>query len=211
MGIILLDIGNVVVSVDFRPFCTAVSRFGPESSGTILGRYCDGELKDRLDTGMVAPGEFLLRLARDPLVNEMALTELRAAWQNIFTLQQGCLQGVKSLQERHSVWIMSDTDPLHFAFLINSFPVLRSADRYFLSYEHGFLKRSVDAFEHVLSESGQDAGEFLLIDDRAVNCAACEAAGMHSILFSSWEETLSSPVLAGLQESRPQIPGRVSG
>jgi FMN phosphatase YigB (HAD superfamily) len=207
MGIILLDIGNVVVSVDFGPFCTAVSRYGQESAGTILGRYCEGELKDRLDTGMIAPGEFLRQLAGDPLVTDMALPELRAAWQNIFSLQPGCIQGVKSLQERHSVWIMSDTDPLHFAFLINFFPVLRSADRYFLSYEHGFLKRSVSAFDHVLGSTGVEPGEFILIDDRAVNCAACEAAGIKSILFSSWEETLVSPVLDGLQGSWPQTQG----
>ena len=197
MAIILLDIGNVVVSVDFIPFCKAVSRNGDSGAMTIMGRYCEGDLKDRFDCGMISRDDFLGMIASDPLTVDLPLQELRLAWQNIFTLQPGCIEAIKQLQARHAVWIMSDTDPLHFAFLINTFPVLRSMERYFLSYEHGFLKRSTDAFRHVLDCSGIDAREFILIDDRPVNCAAGRSVGIDSILFRNWPETLASPAFAG--------------
>jgi FMN phosphatase YigB (HAD superfamily) len=197
MGIILLDIGNVVVSVDFMPFCKAVSRNGDSGALSIMGRYCEGDLKDRFDSGMVSQHEFLGMIASDPLTVDIPLQELRFAWQDIFTLQPGCIEAIKLLQASHAVWIMSDTDPLHFAFLINTFPVLRSMERYFLSYEHGFLKRSTDAFRHVLDCSGIDAREFILIDDRPINCAAGRSAGIESILFRNWPETLALPSFAG--------------
>jgi HAD superfamily hydrolase (TIGR01509 family) len=206
MGIILLDIGNVVVSVDFMPFCKAVARNGDSGAMTIMGRYCEGNLKDRFDSGMIAPHEFLGMIASDPLTVDMPLHELRLTWQNIFTLQPGCIEAVKQLQARHTVWIMSDTDPLHFAGLINTFPVLRSMERYFLSYEHGYLKRSADAFRHVIDCSGIDARELILIDDKPVNCAAGRSVGIDSVLFRNWPETLASPAFAGAPASGHSFP-----
>jgi FMN phosphatase YigB (HAD superfamily) len=197
MGIILLDIGNVVVSVDFMPFCKAVSRNGEVGAMAVKGRYCEGELKDRFDSGKIAPQEFLGMVASDPLTLDIPLHELRSAWQEIFTLQKGCIEAIRQLQEHHTLWIMSDTDPLHFAFLLNMFPVLRSMERYFLSYVHGYLKRSPDAFRHVLDSSGIEACEFILIDDREVNCASGRSVGINTILFRNWPETLASPELFG--------------
>lgn len=196
MGIILLDIGNVLVTVDFSPFCRAVARDGQVGAGSIMSRFCEGELKDRHDTGQIASMEYLGMIIADPLTRDMPLHRMRLAWQDIFTPMPGSEEAVRQLRRHHQIWIMSDTDPLHFAFLLDRFPVLRNHDRYFLSYEHGYLKRSPDAFRYVLEESGRDPGEFLLIDDRVLNTISCREAGIRSILFESWQKTLASPLLA---------------
>lgn len=192
MSIILLDIGNVIVSVDFMPFCRAVSPDGASGVQDIYSKYCVSDLKNELDRGMVAPFEYLGMIAADPLTVSMPLHEIRDRWQNIFTLKDGCPPAVRQLKTSHTVWIMSDTDPLHFAYLLNNYPVLREMERYYLSYAHGNLKSSVEAFRHVLESSGCQAGEFILIDDRKENCASCEEAGMSSLLFRSWPETLAA-------------------
>jgi FMN phosphatase YigB (HAD superfamily) len=196
MSIILLDIGNVIVSVDFEPFCRAASRDGTTGPGRIRNRYCDSALKDRLDRGMVAPGEFLGMLAEDPETVDMPLPFFRNAWQRIFTPVPGSEEGIASLREHHEIWIMSDTDPLHFAYLIDAYPVMRGHDRYFLSYEHGLLKRDAEAFLHVLGNSVHDPGQFILVDDRSVNIESCRRVGMEGILFSNWSEVLDSPGLS---------------
>jgi glucose-1-phosphatase len=196
MGVILLDIGNVVVNVDFMPFCRTVSRNGDAGTASIMERYCQGDLKDRHDTGWIGPNEYLAMIAADPLTLDLPLDRLRLAWQDIFTPMPDCADALETLRRRHELWIMSDTDPLHFAFLIDRFPVLRSMDRYLLSYEHGWLKRSPEAFRQVLDSTGLDPSMFLLIDDREVNTRSCAEAGIGSVLFQNWAETLASPVLA---------------
>ena len=196
MGIILLDIGNVLVNVDFMPFCRAVSREGDAGAAAIMERYCLSELKERHDTGRIGPREYLAMIAADPLTRDLPPDRLRLAWQEIFTPTPGSAEAVETLKRRHELWIMSDTDPLHFAFLIDRFAALRNMDRYFLSYEHGWLKRSPEAFRYVLDSSGLDAAEFLLIDDREVNTRSCAEAGIASILFRNWPEALASPTLA---------------
>jgi FMN phosphatase YigB (HAD superfamily) len=196
MGVILLDIGNVLVNVDFMPFCRAASRDGDAGAAAIMERYCQSDLKERHDTGWIGPHEYLAMIDADPLTRDMPLDRLRLAWQDIFTPIPGSAEAVETLRRRHELWIMSDTDPLHFAFLIDRFPVLRNMDRYFLSYEHGWLKRSPEAFRHVLDSSGLDASEFLLIDDREVNIRSCAKLGIASILFRNWADALASPELA---------------
>ncbi|NTU53823.1 MAG: haloacid dehalogenase [Chlorobiaceae bacterium] len=201
MGVILLDIGNVLVKVDFMPFCRAVSRDDAAASEAIMARFCDGELKERLDTGQIAPQAFLDMIAADPHVVEMPRHRIRFAWQDIFQPMPGSIEAVKQLKEHHELWIISDTEPLHFAFLIDRFPVLKSMDRCFLSYEHGYLKSSPEAFRHVLSSSDRQAREFLLIDDRKVNTLSCAETGIRAILFENWQKTLASPLLASLESS----------
>ncbi|UWX57368.1 hypothetical protein NY406_09165 [Chlorobaculum sp. MV4-Y] len=65
--------------------------------------------------------------------------------------------------------------------------------RCFFPYEHGYLKRSPEAFLHVHGSSG-----FLLLDDREINIRPCAGAGIESIFSHSWPETLASPELAAL-------------
>lgn len=187
--IILLDIGNVLVNVNFAVFCSAVSRH-PESEPMIFKKFCASRFKDDFDRGLVSIAGFLETVAADPIVRSMAMQELKKAWQSIFSLREGCVEGVRRLKERHRIWIMSDTDPLHFAALLNEFPILHNMERYYLSYEHGFLKSSPEAFLHVMRSSSSEAGELLLVDDKPDNCLACKGLGIESIRFTGWDDTL---------------------
>ncbi len=187
MGIILLDIGNVIVEVDFNRFCSSVSRHGAAGAERLFNRYCVSEVKLRFDKGLVAPAEYLSMMAGDPDIRRMPVNELKTAWQDIFTLKEGIEDALLRFRDRHAIWITSDTDPLHFTFLLNNFPVLKQADRYLLSYEHGYLKREPGAFHQILgSVCSRQPDEFLLIDDREDNCRCADACGIPAHLFTGW-------------------------
>ncbi len=187
--VILLDIGNVIINVNFGAFCSAVA-ISPEAEKTVHQKFCTGSLLEDFNKGAVAVVDFLETVLADPVVRTMTAHELKSAWQRIFSLKEGALEGIGRLKERFTVWIMSDTDPLHFTFILNTFPVMRTLDRYFLSYEHGSLKNSPDAFRHILDTTDSEACELLLIDDKPENCSTSKNAGIESIQFTSWNDTL---------------------
>ena len=185
----MLDIGNVIVDVNFSVFCDQVAeRSGDEAD--IYDKFCIGSFKEDFDSGRVSISGFLKTLRGDPLVRNISVKEIRNAWQDIFSLTPGCSEGINLLKKRYRVWIMSDTDPLHFTFLLNTFPVLHAMERYYVSYEHGFLKNSPEAFRHVLQTSAIGAAELLLIDDKAENCEACRSEGIGSIRFTGWNDII---------------------
>ncbi|NMW20268.1 MAG: HAD-IA family hydrolase [Chlorobiaceae bacterium] len=190
MSIILLDIGNVVASVDFLRFCTAVVSEGNSDPHALSKKYCEGELKVRFDQGIIAPLDYLCMIGRDSMTGSMSHGEIRERWQNVFTPLTGAEEAVEALSREHRIWIMSDTDPLHFAHLKHHYPLLSNRERYYLSYEHGFLKSSPEAFQHVLEDSGLGAHEFVLIDDKHENCRSAATVGIKSILFDSWSDTI---------------------
>ena len=192
MSIILLDIGNVIASVDFLRFCRKVLSEGSSELQALSRKYCEGELKIKFDQGIIEPLDYLCMIGRDSLTENMSHGEIRERWQDVFSPIEGAEEGVGILSSKHQLWIMSDTDPLHFAFLLSRYPFLRERERYYLSYEHGFLKSSPEAFEYVLHDSGVAAHEFVLIDDKTENCRVAESVGMKSIRFETWPETITA-------------------
>ena len=192
MSISLLDIGNVIASVDFLRFCRGVVLDASSDLQAVSRKYCEGDLKLKFDQGIIAPLDYLCMIGRDSLTASMSHGEIRELWQNVFSLLEGAEEGVETLSREHQLWIMSDTDPLHFAFLLSHYSFLRERERYYLSYEHGFLKSSPEAFEHVLNDSGLPAHEFVLIDDKPENCSSAAAVGIKSIRFETWPETITA-------------------
>ena len=151
----------------------------------------------KLEQGIIPPLDYLCMIGRDSLTGNMSHGEIRERWQDVFSPMDGAEEGVEILSREHRLWIISDTDPLHFAFLQTKYPLLRERERYYLSYEHGFMKSSPEAFQHVLNDSGIAAHEFILIDDKPENCSAAESVGIKSIRFTTWPETITA--LAALQ------------
>ncbi len=131
-------------------------------------------------------------MAEDPLLRYMQRECMITAWQEIFSPLEGALEGVRALCEEHRLWIMSDTDPMHFDFLSLTVPHLANRERYYLSYMYGSLKSSDEAFRHVLTDSGVQPEQLLLIDDREDNCDSAARQGIRSVRFSSWPETLAA-------------------
>ena len=192
MSIILLDIGNVIAAVDFFRFCKGVLSDSFSDPQAVYMKYCQGELKTKFDQGIIAPLDYLCMIGRDSLTGNMSHGEIRERWQDVFSPMEGAEEGVETLSRERRLWIMSDTDPLHFAFLLTRYPLLRERERYYLSYEHGFMKSSPEAFQHVLDDTGIAAQEFILIDDKPENCRAAESVGIKSIRFASWPETITA-------------------
>ena len=197
MSIILVDIGNVIVSVDFLRVCWGVLAESSSDLQAVYRKYCEGELKTKYEQGIIAPLDYLCMISRDSLTGNMSHGEIRERWQDVFSPMDGAEEGVEILSREHRLWIISDTDPLHFAFLQTKYPLLRERERYYLSYEHGYMKSSPEAFQHVLNDSGIAAHEFILIDDKPENCSAAESVGIKSIRFTTWPETITA--LAALQ------------
>ena len=182
----------MIASVDFFRFCTAVVPDENADPHAVSRKYCEGELKLRFDQGIIAPLDYLCMIGRDSLTGSMSHGEIRERWQDVFTPLEGAEEAVEALCREHRLWIMSDTDPLHFAYLKHHYPLLRNRERYYLSYEHGFLKSSPEAFQHVLLDSGLPAHEFVLIDDKHENCQSAATVGIKSIQFDSWPETITA-------------------
>ena len=93
MSIILLDIGNVIASVDFLRFCRGVVLDASSDLQAVSRKYCEGDLKLKFDQGIIAPLDYLCMIGRDSLTASMSHGEIRELWQNVFSLLEGAEEG----------------------------------------------------------------------------------------------------------------------
>ena len=119
-------------------------------------------------------------------------SEVKKNWMNIFSPVRGIREAIEKLKNFYSIWIVSDTDPIHFNFLLNEFPIIRESDRFYLSYSMGALKNDPQFFYRLLENSGLSSAEFTLIDDKEENCRSATQNGIASILFTDWKSALNN-------------------
>ena len=183
----VLDLGNVLLRVDWQGFVRGACRALPEADPALLLRWCTSPEKLELDRGWLAPLAFLERLGRRVGVADprLAALELLEPWTDIFTVLPGGPEAVARLAAQGELWLLSDTDPAHMARALNDHPFLRGFDRYLLSYARGCVKTDVGAFEPLLAElrAGRSVRFF---DDRPDIIAAARAAGVDAVLFEGW-------------------------
>lgn len=187
MAVLLVDIGNVLLDVDFYRFCSKTADLTGLSEDAVFNHFCTGPLKEEMDKGWRSPQSFL-EAAAEACNVRLNYSELKEYWADIFTLKTECMSVLQQLRNRYELWIMSDTDPLHFTYFMNHYPLLRSFDYYVLSYVSGNLKSEAEAF----AVFDQDPGAYTLIDDKKINCATARQCGLNSIHFQSWEQVAAA-------------------
>ncbi|MGR8979128.1 MAG: haloacid dehalogenase [Gammaproteobacteria bacterium] len=190
MKVILLDVGNVVLNVDFSVFCNSLSGGDAEKGSRLYNKYCKGQLKEAFDSGNLSSSEFFRMAALEANDSAIDVDEVKRYWVKIFSEIEGSNNAIEQLKENFSIWIVSDTDPIHSNFFLNEYPILKQVERCYFSYSIGKLKSDPGFFDYVLQSSGREPSDFFLIDDKAVNCQSATSKGIDFDLFTDWKTTL---------------------
>jgi glucose-1-phosphatase len=182
---ILLDLGKVLV--DFE-----ISRFGDrmrESTGVeperLRSAVMGNGLSLRYETGLIPSGEFHAEVCRNIGV-EIPFSAFAEAWNSIFKpvpiLQEDILA---SLASKADLWILSNTNPLHFDFILERYGFLRQFKGYIVSYRAGAAKPDPAIFQFALRKARSTPAEALFVDDAAANVQAAVQLGLDAFQFLS--------------------------
>ncbi len=182
----VFDLGGVLVDVDFERFVQAVLARDSGAEPARLRAFCAGPRKLALDRGRVTPLAFLDALVRELAPAAGPADSLLDAWTDIFLPVPRTAEVLGSLAARSELWLLSDTDPAHFARILDDFPCVRGFHRFLLSYVRGMVKGEPGAFEPLVEQA--HAGRRLrFYDDRPGNVDAARAAGLDAQLFVGWD------------------------
>jgi glucose-1-phosphatase len=184
----VFDLGNVLVRVDVAPFVDAVLAAIPGADPDFVRTWVTtGPAKLALDRGLAAPRRFLRELTGRLGASEVA-PALYEPWTAQFTALPEAAGALAALAEAGTeLWLLSDTDPAHFARCLNDHAFLHRFDRFLLSYDRGLVKTDPGAFVELLAE--QAAGRPVRFhDDRPDIIEAARGAGLSgALLFEGWE------------------------
>jgi glucose-1-phosphatase len=191
--VILYDLGNVILPFNHYQIAEKLSRSAqekefqdPQRLFSYLFNLQKGVM-NRFDVGRVSPQEFFQSI-KESLGLSLSFAEFIPIWNDIFVEDQKVSQMIHSQKGRWKLGLLSNTDPLHFNYILSKFPIVRTFDKWILSYEVGFKKPAVEIFQAAIAWASVEPQKILFIDDVKTHVDVALSLRMHGIHFLSAEQ-----------------------
>jgi len=191
--VILYDLGNVILPFSHYQIAEKLSPFSHKKEfrdpGRIFSYLFDFEhgLTNRFDLGEISPQEFF-QILKEDLGLSVSFGQFLPIWEDIFSENVEVSQIILSQKGRWKLGLLSNTDPLHFDYILSKFPIMRAFDKWILSYEAGVKKPSVEIFQKAIGWASVEPRKILFIDDIQKHVDVAISLGMEGIHFISAEQ-----------------------
>jgi glucose-1-phosphatase len=187
---IFLDLGNVLVNLDYRKFSDQMTRLSGLDSERLRAVFAADKLGHRYEIGAISDEEFHSSFCRKIGV-QIKRHDFFESWNGIFVEKPLLPEGLLSdLARRYSLWLVSNTNRMHFSFIRERYPMLDNFQGYILSYELGVAKPDPAIFRHAVRMASAQPSEALFVDDLLPNVEAARSVGIEAFQFVNTEMML---------------------
>ena len=190
---ILYDLGNVILPFSHyqiaEKLCRSAQRKEFQDPQKLFSYLFDLQkgVMNRFDVGKVSSREFFQSI-KENLGLSLSFDEFIPIWNDIFVEDQEVSQIILSQKGRWRLGLLSNTDPLHFNYILSKFAIMRAFDKWILSYEVGFKKPAVEIFQIAIAWASVEPQKILFIDDTKKHVEAAISLGMQGIHFTSAQQ-----------------------
>lgn len=188
--VVLFDLGNVILPFNHYQIAEKLSPFvnrkdfkEPQKIFSYLFDFEKGAVNG-YEVGKVTSLEFFQSL-KEFLHLSLTFDQFKPIWNDIFWEDEAVSQIIRELKGKKRLGLISNTNPLHFEYILSKFPVVKALDRWFLSHEVGFKKPAKEIFEKAIEWAKVEPQRILFIDDMKTHVDVAVSLGMQAIHFSS--------------------------
>jgi FMN phosphatase YigB (HAD superfamily) len=185
--LIVSDFGGVICTYDYRIFCERLARRIARSTDEIFAAVYGSDLQAEFEQGHLTGPEYHRRVM-SLFGAEMPYGEFFSMYGDIFTEIPATCDLLRRLHTRYPLYLLSDTNEIHFGYVKQTVEVLRLFDQFIVSYEVGAMKPGPRIYQEVLRRSGLPAEACVFIDDRTGNVEGAKRVGMQALQFTSPEQ-----------------------
>ncbi len=195
---IAFDLGNVLIKVDHLRFCRGLAELAGWPPQEIYAAVFQSGLESGYDCGRLSSPEFHRRFqARFHL--DLPFPRFRDLWNEIFDPLEDMEEVAARLARRYPLYLLSNTNPLHFRYVRGRFaPLLKHFRALILSHRVGSRKPEAAIFQALLREVGLPPAQILFTDDNADFVAAARTHGLTAWIFVSPQDFKERLRVAGL-------------
>ena len=195
--VVLFDLGNVILPFSHFQIAEKLARFARKSQFqdplSIFSEIFDLEkgLINPYERGEISSSQFFEGL-KERFDLSLSFDDFVPIWNEIFTENEEVSEVIRSLKGKTRLGLLSNTNPLHFEYALERFPVLRLFDRWILSHEVGAKKPALEIFQTALRWASALPERILFIDDTAGHVEAARRLGIRALHFTSASRLRSS-------------------
>lgn len=194
---VFFDLGNVLVFHDDAVLFSRLSAWGGAPVDVIRERVL--ALWDAINRGQLA-GDDLRRAVCRAAGSEIPMepAAFLTLWNCHFRINEAILPHVENLLSRTRVFLLSNTNALHFEPLRKKLPILDRFAGLVLSYELGLAKPDRKIFEAACRKAEVDPEEAAFFDDVPAFTQAALATGMMGRVFGPLDRFIADLAELGL-------------
>jgi len=193
----VFDLGNVILPFEHRQVAVKLhetsriqDRFTPDGLFEFLFDR-DRGLVNPYEEGLMSSVDFFAKL-REKYKLELEFEEFQDIWNIIFEENTEVNDIITYLKNKgFPVFLLSNTNELHFSYIMERYPIVHSLDEWILSYEVGAKKPKQKIFDTVFEKTDIIRGEVLYIDDVPEYVEAAKTYGLQGLVFKNakdiWE------------------------
>ncbi|OGB94235.1 MAG: hypothetical protein A3H39_06555 [candidate division NC10 bacterium RIFCSPLOWO2_02_FULL_66_22] len=185
--LIVCDFGGVICTFDYRIFCERLARRMDRTAEEIHAAAFGDRFQADFETGKLSGREYH-RAVMARLQADVPYAEFYRMYGDIFTEIPATGDLLRRLHTRYPLYLLSDTNEIHFGYVRETVKVLSVFDQCIVSYEVGAMKPDPRIYREALRRSGLPAEACVFVDDRAENVAGAARVGMHALRFESAEQ-----------------------
>jgi glucose-1-phosphatase len=178
---VIFDLGGVLVSVDFMRACKRLEAAGGAPAAVIREAIVSGADKAAHDTGRLGPQEFAARFCA-AIGLRLPYPEFAEIWCDIFDEQREVTGLLDEIGRHTDLVLLSNTDPLHIAWVRSHYGFLAKFGRMVLSYEVGHAKPARQIFERAIGLAAPGT-RIIYFDDVPEFVSAARVCGLPAEQF----------------------------
>jgi HAD superfamily hydrolase (TIGR01509 family) len=193
----VFDLGNVILPFEHRQIAVKLhetsriqDRFTPDDLFKFLFDM-DRGLVNPYEEGLMSSVDFFAKL-RDKYKLELEFDEFQDIWNIIFEEDIEVNNAILYLKNKgYPVFLLSNTNELHFSYIMERYPIVHSLDEWILSYEVSAKKPKQKIYDAIFERTDAARSEVLYIDDIPEYVEAAKSYGLQGLVFKNakdvWE------------------------
>lgn len=187
----LLDLGNVVVKVDFSPFLEWLAEKSGSGDPEKHRNLLTSSLFYDFEFGNIGREEFVRRVG-GLYGTKLEAAELEERFCAIFPgLVEGMEEAIERLAAEGPLYCLTNTNEIHLGHIRRTYPVMERFTRVFASHEIHRRKPYPGIYRDVAHELETEPASLLFFDDVHANVQGAVRAGLDAHLFDGVEGFLA--------------------
>jgi glucose-1-phosphatase len=140
---------------------------------------------NRYEEGLLSSEEFFLEV-RKRYDLALEFEDFSEIWNNIFWDNPEVNEIIIYLKAKgFPIYLLSNTNELHFSYVIERFPIVHVLDEWILSFEVGAKKPDKRIYDAIFERTDVDRAKILYIDDIDAYVSAARSHGMQGLVYES--------------------------
>ncbi len=185
----VFDLGNVILPFEHRQIAAQLyehsrekNMFAPDGVFKFMFDTGNGLVND-YEEGLLSSLEFFIKL-KSKYRLDMDYEEFCGIWNPIFWENPDVNEVILYLKEKgYPIFLLSNTNELHFSYILEHYPIIHTLDEWILSFEVGAKKPKKRIYDVIFEKMDVDKDEVFYIDDIERYVEAAKGFGINGMVF----------------------------